>query len=107
MSELFFDSIFEVCCVRIEQGASIAECLASYPELSRYPEQMAELAAALAFVPTLQTLAAPPPPPARLQGEIRHQFLAAAARMTPPPPRVPATSPARPARSAALPRQRP
>jgi hypothetical protein len=95
MSELAFDAVFEACCLRLEQGAELEDVLASYPELSHYPQEAAELREALETVAQVTTLRQQPPPAPRLQGEIREQFLAEIARLPAPAP-LKTTLPPRP-----------
>ncbi len=95
MSELAFDAVFEACCLRLEQGAELEDVLASYPGLSHYPQEAAELREALETVAQVATLRQRPPPTPRLQGEIREQFLAEIARLPAPAP-LKTTLPPRP-----------
>ncbi|WP_423225946.1 hypothetical protein [Candidatus Amarolinea aalborgensis] len=94
MNELSFDAMFEACCIRLDEGASVEECLAAYPGLSQNPQQAAELREALETVASFASLRKPPPPAPRLQGDIRDQFLAEVARMPASPAREAKRAPA-------------
>lgn len=106
MNELSFDAMFEACCIRLDEGASVEECLAAYPGLSQNPQQAAEMREALETVASFASLRKTPPPAPRLQGDIRDQFLAEVARMPASPAREAKRAPAaQPARSSPAPRR--